>query len=143
MLKKLLQKIKHAKEKRWANKARYHISSLYTGEIVFYHDSTTSNGITHFQYASVKNFAIFNVLNFAEYTHFKSSQKLKEMFWADKKDYAINNLQKFEENPQMKLLMRKNHLTEDSLLSFAEIIAIENAMNKQVYCHNENDKMFY
>lgn len=144
MLKKLFQKIKTAKIKKWVNKPKFPIHSLYTGKIVYlnYEQYTGVSDVFRQNFRIVKRFAIFNYNRGFNYSHIKSGQELKEMWCANQKDYCIHKLEEFEENAEMKLFMRKNHLTEDSLLSFAQIVALEEAMNKEKIYTTENDKMF-
>ena len=144
MIKKLYQKLRHAKFKRLVNKPKYPIHSLYTGRIVYFEKAIpASNGefAFHYRFRPVKDFAIFTY-NY-DYSHIISGQKLKELWITNKRDYCIHNLESFAEHPNMKMYMRKHHLTEDSLLSFAQIVALEEAMNKDKTYKNDNDKMFY
>ena len=144
MFKKIYNKLKQAHYKKIVNKPQYPIHSLYTGRIVYFENRTpATNGefAFHYRFRPVKDFAIFNY-NY-DYSHMISGQKLKEMWLINNKDYCIHDLQAFAEHPSMKLYMRKHNLTEDSLLSFAQIFALEQAMNKENVYKNENDKIFH
>ena len=144
MIKTLINKLKQIKCKRLMNKPQYPIHSLSTGRIVYFEDKKpASNGAFAFHYAfrHVKNFAILQNCN--SLTHIVSGQELKEMWLLNNKDYCVHNLQDFAEHPKMKLYMRKHNLTENSLLSFAQIMALEQAMNKRNVYTFEEDKMFH
>jgi len=143
MFKKIYNKLKQAHYKKLVNKPQYPIHSLYTGRIVYFENRTpATNGefAFHYRFRPVKDFAILE--NYYDLNHIISSQKLKEMWLINNKDYCLHDLQAFAEHPSMKLYMRKHNLTEDSLLSFAQIFALEQAMNKEHEYTNENDKIF-
>lgn len=141
MIKKLLQKLKTQKIKRQINKPRYPIYSLITGEIVWLSKRTRDCTNTEYLFRNVKDFAIFE-LNGLENFHIVSNQNVDIMEDSNEKDYAIKDWQMFEEHPIMKMYMRKHNLDEYSLLSFAQIVALEKAMNKEHEYKYENDKMF-
>ena len=122
MIKKLLETIKMANLKRKINKPCYPIYKLITGKIVYLHKRTRYDKETEYTFRKVKNLDIVE----------KSTEK----------DYAIMDWEMFEDQPNMKMYMRKHHLTEESLLSFAQIYALEELMNKDNVYHNENDKVF-
>ena len=144
LIKKMLEKFKQAKIQKKINKPRYPIHSLYSGRIVFYESCVPAeNGefAFHYKFRPVKNFAI--LYNYNNLTHIISGQQLKEMWLLRNKDYCVHNLTSFAEHPNMKMYMRKHNLDENSKLSFAQIFALEKAMNKENEYTNENDKMFY
>ena len=142
MIKKLLEKIKTANLKRKVNKPCYPIYKLITGEIVWLHKRNKDNKNTEYLFRHVKKFGIFQLDGINDNLHIISGQNLQIMESANEKDYAIKDWKMFEDQPNMKTYMRKHHLTEDSLLSFAQIVALEQAMNKEHEYKNENDKMF-
>ena len=142
MIKKLLEKIKMANLKRKINKPCYPIYKLITGKIVYLHKRTRYDKETEYTFRKVKNFGIFE-LDDINNIHIISKQNLDIVEKSTEKDYAIMDWEMFEDQPNMKMYMRKHHLTEESLLSFAQIYALEELMNKDNVYHNENDKMFY
>ena len=141
MIKELLKKFKMAKVKKWVHKPQFPIYLLYTGKIVYLQGKEKADNGYSCNFRPVKNFAIFNYD--LTYFHVVSSQKLNTMGFTTKKDYCIHELEEFSEHPEMKMFMRKKHLTEESLLSFAQIVALEEAMNQENIYTEENDKIFY
>ena len=142
MIKKLIENFKKAQIKRKINKPRYPIYKLITGEVVWLHKRNKNNINTEYLFRHVKDFGIFELHGSENNLHIISSQNLQIMESANEKDYAIKDWEAFEEQPNMKMYMRKHNLTIDSMLSFAQIYALEQAMNKENEYTNENDKMF-
>ena len=141
MIKKLIENFKKAHYKRKINKPAYPIYTLITGEVIWLHQRNRDNKNTEYLYRNVKKFGIF-MLDGNNNIHIISGQNLDIMEKSNEKDYAIKDWEAFEEHPNMKMYMRKHNLTIDSMLSFAQIYAIEQAMNKEHEYKNENDKIF-
>lgn len=126
MFKKLIEKYQRKKVEKIINEPRFTIDDLYVADIVLLKNKSHSNGKTHCSYRDVKTSVIIESNGFVSYTHIKSKQVLKDMFWASINDYALTNIKKFSE--KFAIYMRKKHLTSSSQLSIKQVLQLEDAL---------------
>ena len=126
MLKKIRAKLQRNKVEKIINEPRFAIKDLYVGDLVLLKKKNHSNGKTNSFYLDIKKSVIVENAGFVSYTHIKSKQALKEMFWASVNDYALTNIEKFAE--KFAIYMRKKNLKPDDLLSIKQVLQLEDAM---------------
>ena len=122
------------KHKQYQNdKPKYKIKDLYVGKIVL-QTRRDFTGVLRWTtyYSDIKQFGIFYKKNDSTYIHIKSGQRLKSIndYYSIVGDYAIENLQSFEE--KFVCAMRQNNLNQNSKLSKNFVSEIETEVNQQI-----------
>ena len=126
MFKKLIEMYQRKKVEKIINEPRFTIDNLFVADIVLLKKKSHSNGKTHCSYKDVKPSVIVENNGFVNYTHIKSKQELKDMFWASVNDYALTNIKKFSE--KFAIYMRRKNLTPNDLLSIKQVLQLEDAL---------------
>ena len=120
-------------------KTQYTLDELYVGEIVLFdsqvyegHDWYTNN------YYPVKKYAILIKIDYEEYLHLKSGQKLQKLGgWnAIVGDYTVRNVKTFQE--AFPRFMRRNNFTPSTRASLEIIELMEDTMNEQLAPEQKN-----
>ncbi len=143
MFKKLIEKYKQKQNWKILNKEVFKLDDLYVGEIVLYkkREDVCFGKIDH-HYSEIKKHAFFYKCGHQKYRHVISGQELSELgkYGSIVGDYAVHNLQKFEE--VFPIFMRKYNLKPSSKVSLLFLIKGEENMNKEFKTIQENVELF-
>ena len=143
MFKKLIEKHKQNKDKKFLNKPSFKLGDLYVGEIVLYKNRKSAGlGKVDHYYEEIKKFAFFYEIGYNKYRHIISGQELFELGSHNSiiGDYAVHKIRPF--NEVFPLFMRKHDLKSNSKVSLSFIIKNENEINSELAPEQEVIDLF-
>ena len=132
-----------ARQEREDNTPKYAVKDLYVGKIIYLKDTwyTPKDDIVHWEFVTMKDFAILTKNDYGNYHHFISGINMKTRSQADKSEYAVKDIKPFEYSCQDQMSMLQ--LTSESKLSKNQIIQLEEAINNKFYSYQDTNNIFF